>query len=72
MDSPMYCTVCGTPVWWSKVASAWFHETFPRYLATRALKVSERRSRVIDLSLPPVFPEGNAVPAQERHLSTPL
>lgn len=51
-DSPMYCSVCGTPVWWSEPANAWFHEAFPRYLATRALKVSKRVGRTIDLSLP--------------------
>jgi hypothetical protein len=45
----MYCSVCGTPVFKSELSGYYFHDTWPRYLATRALQVSDRAGKVITL-----------------------
>ena len=55
----MFCAVCGAPVYKSEKADAWFHDVYPRWLASIARKVTDKsatapapRKTMTDLSLP--------------------
>ncbi len=45
----MFCSVCGMEVFKTEIADAYFHDVWPRELATRALSVTDHQGTVISL-----------------------